>query len=1236
MKTIKLYIVTLVALLFMPVMSAYGNYTIKFTYGTGLLGLTGSNTPDMIQSVTIDGGTVTLESLITGVSVTAGSNHTVNFTMKSPFRGDKIQVGISSTSTTCSVSSSTPEDGASKSFTFSSIEDEKEVTINLTGYTAHGFTLGPTSSSSNRVLVVNPTSDDVVPDYTLVDATTNTDIKESETIYFDVSGTKTNATNGNYDFTLTPKAGTPYYSDAAQTLYWTRASYDLNATSSTLSATIASKTYTGSQQTIIPSTDLTVSYNGTQLTYGTDYTAVITSDDNSNTQAGVHNHTVTITGSNNYVGTREVTATRTIFPKSIEGSDITVTTNPASPISIIYDGIEHSVTVDKVTDNTRSANLTDQDYSVSGVLSATNVNTYTITITGAANSTGEGNYTGTGNYTGSKVITWSIIPKPITSNDIQVTVDQATYTGSTIIPVVTITDPNNQDRTDHILTAETDYEISYKDSELKDAKTYVDEIIIEGKGNYAGTRYANFKIDPKGVTGLTATATVPYVDGGYSDADAVKAAWAVAVKDGTTPISSDLYDVTLAAGEYTNAGIYPDVVTITFKEGKNYEGAIITDLNMALGGIDISSALVTSTAVYNGTTQAPSASSILVKVGDNEDNVLIYNTDFTLEYNGKADDYVHAQTYSDAIIIRGKGKYYGTTIADYVILPCPISQTTITVDDPYYNASDFTDLNLRNNFIHMKIGDNTITDYYMVTPDKVKEAGTYTLTITGVANSNLIGSTTVTLKVRKSMTDPDYSGDFTFTEIPTQIYDGENAVQPEISVYDNGRLLIEGEEYTITYGDNTITEGATATGTITITGKGAYDPYDTPTYVTKKFAIVNEYFEEGNITYHAKSSTTVAVGNKGEAVTTLTGAVAIPATVTLDVTLWEITTPITFQVTGIEAGAFKNCTDITGITLPESIAEVEDGAFEGCTNLRYIDLSDATEFVPSTLQRNVTASPFYGVPKQALVYLNGTTFKGENYVYKAGTGAGAQYFCELFKIYDDMGGDQKHFAESDDYKWAYENVHQFTAYTITNTRMLTAEKHYTTCLPYSIAIPTGMKAYTLSASSDKLLGFEEVTTGILAAFTPYVLIPTTSGQLLSATNTEVPATTAIEDFKKAGETSATTVGGHKLVGTLRYMATGAAGCYIMQSGNTWKAFTGTGVYPNGACILPMRAYIVTSSYPAEARPFLSATFDSGTNIYNIDDLKFDSEDATYDLSGRKVQTPQKGLYIVGGKKMMRK
>ena len=349
---------------------------------------------------------------------------------------------------------------------------------------------------------------------------------------------------------------------------------------------------------------------------------------------------------------------------------------------------------------------------------------------------------------------------------------------------------------------------------------------------------------------------------------------------------------------------------------------------------------------------------------------------------------------------------------------------------------------------------------------------------------------------------------------------------------------------------------------------------------------------------------------------------------------------IPLTLTGIGTGAFKNCTGLTGVNLfaITTITEIADGAFEGCTALRYIDLANAKGFTPSSLQRNIAASPFYGVPKQALVYLNGTTFTGENYVYKPGDGT--DYFCELCKIYDDMSGNQLGFSETDGYKWAFENRHNFTAYTLENTRMLTAGRPYTVCLPYSLDIPNTFKAYTLDAASSNLFGFREVT-GKLALGTnyypvPYVIIPSASGQLLSATNV------LVQEFKEEYmdsklEANKVAVGGYAMYPNMRYRA--GSGEYIMQYNNgnpTWKPIDTTTGY-NHACILPMRAYIKHNGSGSREKMGVRFTnLDGTTMVYDQESLlPNDCPEARFDLQGRRVDGIIKpGVYIQNGKKLV--
>ena len=522
-----------------------------------------------------------------------------------------------------------------------------------------------------------------------------------------------------------------------------------------------------------------------------------------------------------------------------------------------------------------------------------------------------------------------------------------------------------------------------------------------------------------------------------------------------------------------------------------------------------------------------------------------------------------------------------------------VSATDITVADIAYDASAH---NTRD-ALTLKYGNQTfINTNYMVEPAIVTEAGTYTLNITG--RDLLTGTRTATLRVTKAL-NGTYTDDIVIsatddqiTSIPTQIYDGANAVHPTFFIFDNGMLLTPNVDYTVSYGANN-TEGS-STGSVIITGAGVYSGSKTFT-----FAIVNEDFTEGGIAYHVTSSTTVSVGTKDH-------TVAI-STATTEVT---ITSPIThqsftFQVTG-----------------------VENGAFTGCSKLRYIDLTSIIGYTPSTLERTIAASPFYSVPKQALVYLNGAPVTGENYVYKLGDG---DFRCHEFRIYDDTSGSQKGFT-GDDYKWSLKNIYPFTARNIVNTRNLVAGQHYTAFLPYNLPIPADMEAYELAGanSAKNIVGFKEVTTGTLTRFTPYVVITSKTGQSLGTTNATVP----IFDENESGTVTKDDI---TLNGSMKYISgDDANGYYVMQSGNTWKQISGSPSY-SGACILPMRAYISGGS--SGARSYFKASFtDAAGNTTAIDQLQLDDDldGAVYDLQGRRVQSPQyKGIYIKNGRKVIR-
>lgn len=49
------------------------------------------------------------------------------------------------------------------------------------------------------------------------------------------------------------------------------------------------------------------------------------------------------------------------------------------------------------------------------------------------------------------------------------------------------------------------------------------------------------------------------------------------------------------------------------------------------------------------------------------------------------------------------------------------------------------------------------------------------------------------------------------------------------------------------------------------------------------------------------------------------------------------------KVVAIDAGTFKDCTDLTGISIPSSVVYSGQGAFYGCTSLKKLRLEDSDQ-----------------------------------------------------------------------------------------------------------------------------------------------------------------------------------------------------------------------------------------------------------------------------------------------------
>ena len=177
---------------------------------------------------------------------------------------------------------------------------------------------------------------------------------------------------------------------------------------------------------------------------------------------------------------------------------------------------------------------------------------------------------------------------------------------------------------------------------------------------------------------------------------------------------------------------------------------------------------------------------------------------------------------------------------------------------------------------------------------------------------------------------------------------------------------------------------------------------------------------------------------------------------------------------------------------------------------------------------------------------------------------------------------------------------------------------FTVCLPFAPKTANAAKYYTLSGVSGETLVFDEVTTPV--ANTPYLVAVTGSVNFLED----------CADLNVASmEIATTTKDGYTFTGTFTGLTNAqASGKYILQKGNTWGKVTSE---KTNAFIPPFRAYVEA---PANAAPVLGGAITEGntTGIENIRTIDQDGTERWYDLSGRRIATPTKGVNILNGKK----
>ena len=253
------------------------------------------------------------------------------------------------------------------------------------------------------------------------------------------------------------------------------------------------------------------------------------------------------------------------------------------------------------------------------------------------------------------------------------------------------------------------------DSTYVSAKTYHGALVIEGI-TFQGTRKADFTILPRDIKDVVvkdSTNILNWREQGYTPAqiadtlllvynclthnsDTLLTKYNATTKKGDYLIS--VADGPEAGGKYLEVDTYSQVITVTAVEGGNYTGTLKLDFTILQDGlIDISKCMVVSDATYTSDTLPPLKRRLKVILKDpaTGTETVVDSAAYTLEVHGAPESYINAQTYSNAITIKGRSTYipsdgssttpvkgyYGSLDADYVIKQRDLADSLNVITD---------------------------------------------------------------------------------------------------------------------------------------------------------------------------------------------------------------------------------------------------------------------------------------------------------------------------------------------------------------------------------------------------------------------------------------------------------------------------------------------------------------------------------------------------------------------------
>ena len=309
-------------------------------------------------------------------------------------------------------------------------------------------------------------------------------------------------------------------------------------------------------------------------------------------------------------------------------------------------------------------------------------------------------------------------------------------------------------------------------------------------------------------------------------------------------------------------------------------------------------------------------------------------------------------------------------------------------------------------------------------------------------------------------------------------------------------------------------------------------------------------------------------------------------------------------VTSIGKSAFENCSSLSSVTIPASVTSIGSRAFGTC------NLSSVT--IPASVT-SIDARAFSGCSNLTTVTLYAPSCSLAN--------SNAFENCALLEniyVFSDKVGDYQGATNWSTYVANIKANPDVTVSGVTARQNPDITTDYW-CTYYhpqaNVKInTTDVKMFKASLSGSNLT-LTEVDGDVIEAGQAVVLKATAGGDL----DMELTSSAPTGDFS-----------GNELQGTSVEMTGAAGNIYVLNA----KTGTGAGFYKLKAdgTIGANKAYLTYSS--GAAPEFFSFGFSETTGVNEVRGQMEDVRGEYYDLQGRRVAQPTKGLYIVNGKKVV--